>query len=233
MCRRTLLALCVATDAITCTAPRPLWVRFAHARASPPLQLRAPCTSRSRIEVWRLITPDAEGWIHLPLWGVWFRLVRVMARAGPATTRGAPRNRTVVGPRLRRGSSASAASGAFRTTDEGYRVRANPATRDRGDALIRQAWIDLEHFAQAGVLRTFFASMDPRFDLFMTTFTMMNFQPSSFGFPSHTPPERGRHDQRVVDDDQPRRDHAHGQSLARGTWTHTGLNASGCRQASR
>jgi hypothetical protein len=32
------------------------------------------------------------------------------------------------------------------------------------------------------VLQSFFGSMDPKFDLFMTAFTMMNFQPYSLGF---------------------------------------------------
>jgi hypothetical protein len=71
---------------------------------------------------------------------------------------------------------------AFRKIDEGRILRASPATRDRGDALIWAASLDIEYFAQAGVLQSFFATMGPKFDLFMTTFTMMNFQPYSFGF---------------------------------------------------
>ena len=71
---------------------------------------------------------------------------------------------------------------AFRLIDAGRRLTADAATRSRGAALIWRASLEIEYFAQAGVLQAFFASMDKRFDLFMTTFTMMNFQPYSFGF---------------------------------------------------
>jgi hypothetical protein len=71
---------------------------------------------------------------------------------------------------------------AFRLIDEGRRLRATPATAARGDALIWDASLKIEHFAQAGVLQSFFATMGPKFDLFMTSFTVMNFEPFSFGF---------------------------------------------------
>jgi hypothetical protein len=71
---------------------------------------------------------------------------------------------------------------AFTKIDEGRRLRASASTKAEGDALIWKASLDIEYFAQSGVLQTFFASMGEKFDLSMTTFTMMNFQPYSFGF---------------------------------------------------
>lgn len=71
---------------------------------------------------------------------------------------------------------------AFTKIDEGRRLRANPSTRDDGDALIWDGSLDIEYLAQAGALQKFFDTMGPKFDLFMTTFTMMNFQPYSFDF---------------------------------------------------
>jgi hypothetical protein len=71
---------------------------------------------------------------------------------------------------------------AFRLIDQGRPLLASPSTLARGQELIWEASIQIEYFAQAGVLQKFFASMDPKFDLFMTTFTLMNFEPYSFGF---------------------------------------------------
>jgi hypothetical protein len=71
---------------------------------------------------------------------------------------------------------------AFRRIDEGRQLQRAPATKAAGDALIWQASLDIEYFAQAGALQQFFDTMGPKFDLFMTTFTMMNFQPYSFSF---------------------------------------------------
>jgi hypothetical protein len=71
---------------------------------------------------------------------------------------------------------------AFQKIDEGRRLRERAETRAQGDELIWEASLDIEYFAQEGVLQKFFGTMGPDFDLFMTTFTMMNFQPYSFGF---------------------------------------------------
>jgi hypothetical protein len=71
---------------------------------------------------------------------------------------------------------------AFRQIDQGHQRRQDPATRDEGDALIWDASLQIEYFAQAGALQSFFTTMGPKFDLFMTAFTVMNFQPYSFGF---------------------------------------------------
>jgi hypothetical protein len=71
---------------------------------------------------------------------------------------------------------------AFRKIDEGRRLRSVASTSAAGDALIWEASLDIEYFAQAGALQKFFDTMGPKFDLFMTAFTMMNFQPYSFSF---------------------------------------------------
>ncbi|HEX5069482.1 MAG TPA: hypothetical protein VFV78_04635 [Vicinamibacterales bacterium] len=71
---------------------------------------------------------------------------------------------------------------AFQKIDAGRRLLGDSSTRARGEDLIWEASADIEYFAQAGVLQGFFGSMGRDFDLFMTTFTMMNFQPYSFGF---------------------------------------------------
>jgi uncharacterized protein with NAD-binding domain and iron-sulfur cluster len=70
--------------------------------------------------------------------------------------------------------------GAWRKIDKGRKLLDCPATRQKGETLIWEGNLMIEHHGQIFSAQKFYDEIKPEFDLFMTVFTTMNFEAASF-----------------------------------------------------